>query len=238
MTLHNRWINGNVALWDTHQNRIIDAWGATVTKFLEEFVATDISVADAPAGWTTTLVELGAGESTVALTDGVGGLLLITADENENDGAQMQKIGESFKLAASKPCYLGIRAALSENTQTDFFFGLATTDTTIIAGEPDDYAGFRKHDGDANIDCVTCKNTTSTSTDSTVDVVNATYNTLEMYFDGNGSVYFYIDGVLKVTNTTNIPDDEDMKPSIAFLSGAAGAGKTCTVDWIRVIQFN
>jgi len=59
---------------------------------------------------------------------------------------------------------------------------------------------------------------------------------LELYFDGTASaVYFYIDGTLVNTHTANIPDDENLTLSLAFLTGEATAN-TCNVKWLRAIQ--
>jgi len=48
-------------------------------------------------------------------------------------------------------------------------------------------------------------------------------------------VYFYIDGTLVNTHTANIPDDENLTLSLAFLTGEATAN-TCNVKWLRAIQ--
>ena len=50
--MHSRWINGNLAYWDTHQCRIIDAWGANVYKYLNHFVGLPVDDTTAnPTEW-------------------------------------------------------------------------------------------------------------------------------------------------------------------------------------------
>ncbi len=226
--LHSRYINGNLAFWDTHQNRIVDAIGAGVNKFIEEFQRFNSG--------DYTITEVGDGSGTQALTDGVGGHLLITNSAADNDETEMQKKGESFKLVAGKPCYFGCCFKVNDATQSDLYIGLGITDATSITAASDGVT-FRKDDGDANIDTCTEKNSTETKADSGVDLANDTFITMEFFFDGNGTVYFYIDGVLKATVTTNIPDDEELTPTFAIMNGEAVA-KTTTIDWIRAIQFN
>jgi hypothetical protein len=233
--MHSKWVNGNLIFHDGQ--RWFDAIGPTVCKFLEDFVGTPFASADTPAAWTVTLVEGGAGESTVALADGAGGLLLITTDAAENDGVNMQVTKEAFKLASGKPCYFGIRLKVSEATQSDFLVGLCITDTDLLGGVTDGVY-FDKVDGSTDINFTLEKNGTETTSASAVGTcVDDTYVILEFFFDGT-NVDAYVDGALQTRlAVTNLPDDEELTPSIHFLTGAAAA-ETMTVDWIRAIQIN
>lgn len=213
-------------------HRLVDAYGPDVVKHIEDF--TSIAAAsDALTGWTTTLVEAGAGESTVTIADGSGGHLLLTTDANENDGINLQKTGEAFKCASGNQLYFGARVKASEATQSDFAVGLCITDTDLLGGMTDGIY-FECLDGGTGISCVTEKNSTETQTDSAGTFAADTWFTLEFYFDGT-SVFFYIDGTLVATHTTNIVDDEEITPSVQFLAGSAGA-KTMTIDFFRTIQ--
>lgn len=233
MTIHSRRIAGNFAFWETHRNRILDAWGVNVVKFFEDFESVPIA-SDAIDGWTTTLVEMGCGESTVARTDIPGGAILITTDDAENDGVNLQVAGESFSMANANQLYFGCRFKASEATESDIFIGLSVTDTDALGGV-DTACYFEKLDGAATINTVTEKDTTETTTSAVATFVADTWTIWEFFFDGT-SVYFYIDGTLEATHTANIPDDEEMTPTIHFLAGSMGA-KTMTVDWVRCIEF-
>jgi hypothetical protein len=234
MGMNSKWVNGNLVYVDSaNKQRWLDAIGPNVCKFLEDFVATPFASADTPAAWTVTLVEAGGGESTVALTDGAGGLLLITTDANENDGVNMQVTKEAFKLASDKPCYFGVRFKISGATESDFIVGLCITDTTLLGGMTDGVY-FRKVDGSTAVNFVLEKNSTET-TGQVHTAVADTFVTLEFYFDGT-NIDAYVDGVVQTRLAmTNLPDDEELTPSIHFLTGAAAA-ITMTVDWIKVIQ--
>lgn len=234
--LHSRRILGNLAYWDTHRNRIIDAVGPGVCKFVEEFVKSEIPSADAPSAYTVTLVEGGAGETTIALVAGAaGGELLITTDAAENDGANIQGKGEAFKLTSGKPCYFGCELKISDATQSDVLVGLCITDTDLLGGMTDGIY-FRKVDGSAALSFVLEKDSTET-TGAVLTMVADTFYTLEWYFDGT-NVDSYVDGVLQTRLAmTNLVDDEEITPSIHFLTGEAVA-KTANIRWIRAIQFN
>jgi hypothetical protein len=233
--MHARWINGNLAYWDTHLRRIVNAWGPTVCKFLDDFVNAELAGADAPLGWTVTLVEAGIGESTITAVDAVGGQILLTTDALENDGINMQLAGENFRLATGKPCYFGIKVKVSEATQSDILVGLCITNTDLLAGMSDG-AYFRKADGSTAMSFVLEKNTGETA-GAVLTVAANTFYILEFFFDGV-NVDSFVDGVLQTRMVmTNLPDDEELTPSVQYLSGAAGV-KTATIDWIRAIQFN
>lgn len=237
MGMHSKWVQGNLVFYDSrYEHRWLDAIGPTVTKALEEFVFTPFSAADSPSGYTTTLVELGAGETTVALLAATvpEGNLLITADANENDGANIQRLGEAFLLAANKPCYFGARFKVNEATQSDFILGLCITGATLLGGMTEGVY-FRKVDGVTTCNFVLENGSTETET-AVLTVAANTYYTVEFVWNG-AAIDSWVDGVLQTRPVlTNLPQAQTLTPSIAFLSGAAGAGKTMTIDWVRAIQ--
>lgn len=233
--LHAKYVSGNLVYWDTHRHRLIDAQGADVIKYIDDFERSTLAAADAPTGWTVTLVEAGAGESTITKPDGSGGTLLLTTDANEDDGINMQLAGENFSLTASQPAtYFGIRFQASEATQDDILVGLCITDTTLLGGMTDGVY-FSKVDGSTAISFNVDKNSTVTQATALGTFAAATWTIWEFYWDGT-ALTAYIDGVLVSTPAiTNLPDDELLTPSIQFLAGSANV-RTMTIDWIRAIQ--
>jgi hypothetical protein len=236
-SIHSRYIkNRNLAFWTGHRKRIVDAIGPDVVKVIKDF--TDGPGIDTAFDneWTVTRVEAGAGESTVTRTDAVGGALLITTDAAENDGVNMQLIGESFELTSDQELYFGLLGLkISDATQSDFFAGLAITDTDILGGVTD-RIGFEKLDGATAIKAMLEKDSTETLTASLHTAVADTAVDLEWYWDGTG-VEFFVDGASAATPAvTNLPNDEFLRPSIHFLAGEAVA-KTFTLDKLVIIQF-
>jgi hypothetical protein len=231
-------ISGNLVFVDpSYPHRWLDAVGPNVVKVVEDFQYTPFDGADAPAAWTTTLVEGGGGETTLALVGGAnGGELLITSDAGENDGANMQAKGECFSFASAYRAYFGIRYKMSEATQSDFLAGLCITDTDLLGGLSDGIY-FRKVDAATAISFVLEKDSTETEVAS-VDVQAAnTYAWLEFTYDGT-YVNVYVDGAKVaqiVASNANFPNDEFLTPSVHYLTGEAVV-HTCTIDKIVAIQ--
>lgn len=235
MPLHSRNIGQNLVFWQGHQKRIIDAYGPDVVKWSSDFVNKQLVAADAPLGWTVTLVEAGAGESTITSGNVTGGVLLLTTDANDNDGINMQLTGEAFKMTTSQAmAYYGIRLQANEVVQSDLLVGLCITDTDLLGGLTDG-AYFRKVDGSAVIETITEKNSGETATAAVKTLIVDTWTTLELVYDYAMSVphvYFFVDGVQVAEHLLTIPDDEELTPSIHFLSGSVGA-KILSVDWLN-----
>ncbi len=231
-------VRGNFVWKDksAHLQRYIDALGPDVIKYVDDCVThpVDVTSTEYDLTWTITRVEAGGGESTFAPIDGVGGLCRVTTDAFENDGINAQLRGEAFKLTTTTAgVYFGIRMKASEATQSDFFAGLAITDTDILGGVTD-RIGFEKLDGSTDVKVMLEKNTTETLS-SSVLTLDASYHIYEFFFSGT-KVEFFVDGVSKATPAvTNLPDDEDLRPTIQFLAGDANA-RTLDIDWIRVVQ--
>lgn len=230
----------NIGTFDTagHLKRLIAARGPDVFTFEDDFVQSRLTGSDALLGATVTLVEAGAGETTVALADVAGGALRISADANENDGANIQWSPEAFKFSGLSYLYFGCRLKVSEATQSDFFVGLAVTDTDLLGGVTDSI-GFRKVDGETAVNMLVEKNSTETTLE-TVPSVGTGYRYYEFIYDATGaspSIEVFVDGVSYGTIAlTNLPDDEELRPSVHVLAGAAAASLVCDIDFLRIIQ--
>jgi len=184
----------------------------------------------AAGDWTVTETNASATE---ALTDGQGGLLLITNTATDDDRVTMQKVGESFKFVANKKTFFEVRFQTSDATQSDLLFGLAITDTTPL--DATDGVFFKKDDGDANIDFASLKNSAGSTVTAATTIANATFVKLGFYFDGV-NFYLYKDGVqVGFVSAATIPDDEEVTPTIHLQNGEAVA-KTLTVDYIKAYQ--
>jgi hypothetical protein len=192
--------------------------------------------------WTSTLVEGGAGESTITLADLAHGNLLLTCDANENDGINLQlggtaegeTTGESFAAVASKNLYFETRLKLNDVTQTDFFVGLHVEDTAIIASKGSDYIGFRSDDGDALLDAETSASSSASDTASLATLVDDTFVKLGFRITGTSKIEYWVDDTLTATITSDIPTAL-MKLSIAVLTGEAVAN-TMHVDYVFIAQ--
>jgi len=234
--LHSKRVFGNLVWYDTNEQRWIDAIGPGVTKVIlnPAYMPADDTTGDL-SGWTHTAVEAGAGSSTAVLSDNT---LLITTAGNEDDGVSLQVKGEAFKMdATTKNVYFGISFQVSEATQSDFLVGLCVTDTALLGGMTDGVY-FESVDASTDINFVLEKDSTETTSASAVGTLaDSTDVTLEFIFDGT-YVDAWVNGTLQTRlAVTNLPDNENLTPSIEFLTGAASA-ETMTVNWMRAIQID
>ena len=184
----------------------------------------------AAADWTVTETQAGA---TQALTDGDGGLLLLTNTAADNDLVALQKVGESYRFASGKKLFFEARFKVSNATQSDVVMGLQITDATPL--DVTDGVFFLKSDDSTTISLLVEKNSTATTT-SVGTLADDTYIRLGFYYDGNSSIQAFVNGTYVATSaTTNLVDDEDLTISFAIQNGNAVA-RTMTVDYIYVAK--
>jgi hypothetical protein len=227
-------IAGNLVYLDkgAHLKRMVDAIGPDVFKFQHDFMrgqGLSATILGDEATVTAT------GTSPAVYTDAAGGVLLLTTGGTENDGLNIQWLGENFHLGATgiRALYFGCRFKISDATQSDFFIGLCDTDTDIL-GAADDSIGFRKADGSTAVSFVTEKGTTETT--ATAFTADTAWHIVEFYYDADAATLEpFVDGVsLGNVAVTNLPDEEQ-RVSVAFLTGEAVA-KTMSIDYINVFQ--
>jgi len=183
--------------------------------------------------WTITTTELGAGSATEALTDINGGALLVTNDNANADNDFFNKVGESFLLASGKRAFFKTRLKLGDATATDLVVGLQITDTTPL--DVTDGIYFLKPTAAATVDFYCRKDATtgSNSTTGIATMANDTFIELAWFYDGESTVYYAVDGVVKGSldaSATYLPDTE-LTVSFGIQNGAAAA-KTLTLDYL------
>lgn len=230
--LHSRYYGGNLVFYDAHRKRIVEAIGADVFKFQHDFMRGQGLSATALGDEATVTAT---GTSPAVYTDAAGGVLLLTTGGTENDGLNIQWLGENFHLGATgiRMLYFGCRFKISDATQSDFFIGLCDTDTDILASA-DDSIGFRKADGSTAVSFVTEKGGTETTV--AAFTADTAWHIVEFFYDADaGTLEPFVDGAsLGNIATTNLPDEEQ-RVSMQFLTGEGGA-KTMSIDWINVFQ--
>jgi hypothetical protein len=224
---------------DQLTHRWYDAFGPNVAKYVTSFTSlpADDATTD-PTEWAVTVVEVG-GSSTAVMGDVAGGALTVTCAGNEDDGWSMQlgnpNSGEWCSFAAEYPTYFGICLQINDVLQTDFFAGVAVTDTAILGGVTDSL-GFRSVDASAVVNFLLEKDSIESTTAANT-MTDATDVTLEFLYWGS-NITAYVDGVAVATvadSDASFPNDELMRLSFEFLSGEAVAN-TAQVRWLRLIQ--
>ena len=186
--------------------------------------------------WLVTLVDGGGdnGEVIVVADDGVGGLLTLTTNDADNDSIEMQMNGEAWQLASGKDVVFEVRMKGTDVSEFDWFVGLAITDTTTMTASSD-RIGFECPDSTGDIDAISEKDSTQTTTDSGKDLTDNTFVVLRFETSGTGTVRYYVNGALVAKHTTNIPEDEALTPTICIRNDGAAAN-TMTLDYILVAR--
>ena len=172
------------------------------------------------------------GSGSTALIDGAGGRLLVTTGATDNDDRGHQLVGESFAMAQDKPLWFEMSATTGDATECDLLLGIAKLDTTLWTAYVVGLL-FGKDDGDRIVD-YHCINTTDVTASTGVQITADTFNRYGIYWDGNGTVEFWVDGLLVGASTTFIAS-EAQAITFAIRSGATGA-KTLTLDYIHAVQ--
>jgi hypothetical protein len=212
----------------SESNSLADLGMPSPTKFHSYMEDFDYYTA---GDWTVTETDAGA---TQALTDGDGGLLLITNTAADNDLVALQKKGESFRFASGKELFFEARFKVSDATQSDLAIGLQITDTSPL--DITDGVFFLKADGSTSVSFLVEKNNTATTTAAVATMADDTFITLGFNYDGGSVMQYCVNGVVVGTSAvTNLPDDEDLTVSFAIQNGEAVA-KTMTVDYIFVAK--
>jgi hypothetical protein len=213
--------------------RWFDAFGPNVVKWELDMVTLAQDASANPAGYTTTE----AGTNTIVLQQSTDrGELLLTCGGTENNGIQIQPLGEAFYFANRYPAYFGCRFEANDVDQVDVLVGLVITDTSAIAACSDGIY-FRSVDEAATIQFILEKDSAETS-NSAGTLEDGTKMTVEFYYDGADYIYAYVDGTLQATvarTDTSFPNDEHLTPTIAILTGENTAN-TMTISWCRAIQ--
>lgn len=186
--------------------------------------------------WTVTKTQVGA---TQAITNGDGGILLLTNTAANNDLVALQKVGESFIFESNKELFFKCRFKVSDATKSALVFGLQVTDTSPLAVSDGIY--FSKAAASTSISFNAYKASTGTTASNVTTLADNTYITLSFYYDGNGYInYFAGTDSLNPTYigriaSTNMPNTQTTTLSFALSNGEAVA-KTMSIDYIFVAK--
>ena len=234
-------IGGNLVYVDraAHDMRVVGVRTDDIVKF--EFNPWTMGVqAEGGTGtdshaFTTTVVEAGSGTSELAASNTPGIKARLTTAANENDGISLQAIGENFELTSEQSMvYYCVSFAINDVDQTDILGGLCITDTALLGGMTDGIY-FESVDGSATVSTVTEKDSTETQNDSVGTLVDATFHTIEMFYNGTNARFFFDGSQTSEIHSTNLPDDEPLRVSLEFLPGE-GTANTCDIRHWRAYQ--
>ena len=218
-----RLVNG---VTNVSENNILADFGMLdPTKWIVHF---DDFVNYNSADWTTTAV----GTGTTAQGDGLGGFLVSTTSGASGDSRFTQKIGRPFVLSSSKKAFFKVRLKIDNVLTCSMVAGLQLNDTT--PEDATDGIYFIKQSSNS-IDIVCRKDATtgSNSASGIATMVNDTFIELAWYYDGEGVLYYAVDGVVRgsIAATSAFLPDTNLSVSFGFETNAA-ATRAGTVDYV------
>ena len=190
--------------------------------------------------WLVTVTDGGGdNNNSIAIGDDLAnGYVVITNTDADNDLTSCQLNGEAFKLADSKPLAFQAKFRVSDVDAADFFIGLAIADTSILgttlANGCTDLIGFGCPDATGDLDFIASINSGGTSTDTAVNLADATDVVVRFEWDGVDTVTWFVNGTEIDSTTTSVPTDEALTPTVEIRNAAAA--KAISIDYILVEQ--
>jgi hypothetical protein len=203
--------------------------------FHEDFIGYDAT--NSPDWGVDETSASGSEAGTVAAIDGIGGQVTVTAGSADNDGCTLYLKTEFAKCEADREGWFLFRAKVSHATEIDLFIGMIAYEADlqdVSDNMPADGFGFRKEDGDTNLDICSSKDGTNTAS-TAVGTLTTDFHEYLIHWDGVDTLTFYLDGTEVGTVATNVCDDELLTPVFMFRNGNAVA-RVLTADLCDVIQ--
>ena len=164
------------------------------------------------------------------------GRLLMQSQATTDDSGTSIQGNEIYLPTLSKRIWFETKLQSSNADQQELFIGFSVNFTSnpealLTAANR---IGFQVDDGNASILCKTEASGVETSSDSEIDLVDATDIILGMQIIGLSTVEFYVNRLLVQTLITNVPSTE-MALAAYQLSGDANGTKSVSIDYIMTI---
>lgn len=195
-------------------------------------------------GWELTEIASG-GTNRVDVDDSVNGILRIATGSSDNDLENLQLQGESFKYILGKRLWCAARLAVTDADDGEAWFGLATADTSLIAGVVDGIY-FSKTETGTDFTFNLTQDSVTTSAACGLTLTDSGFVVLGFAVDTGGVITMFAEddataGSATLTGGTvmdlsdDVPTDEELTLGFAIQTGAASS-KSLLVDWVVVAQ--
>lgn len=185
------------------------------------------------ADWTITNANGG----TLALADEAGGVLRITNGATNGWSVSMQKVGEAFLPEVGKRFAARIRVRTPDAVNGVVQVGLAVTDTT--PNDATDGIYIYKADAASPVSLIVRKDATTGSESAMLgSIVNDTWFTVDLFYDGGDRLYYAVNGAVLgyLPYTAAFIPDTEITPTIFRGNGAAGVSEVLDVDTLWFAQ--
>jgi len=203
--------------------------------FFDDF----LTYTTAHEGWAATVEDTGSIQS----VDGVGGLITLTPDADEDDEAYLTRENQTFMLSAGKVIYFEAMITVTEVATNVANIILQLSDAAAAnslvdtgAGPPADYDGISifKVDGGVVWQAEVSNGASQTTDTDIYDVTTGT--AIRLGFVATPTqVDFYANNQKVASLTSNIPAASEMKVRLGVKCGGDGID-VLGVDWVKCIQ--
>lgn len=207
--------------------------------------ATDYTATD----WVVTTVEAGSGDATEVVSDtDIGGNLVITTDNADNDRTNLQAAGggsgavsESWELVVGKKLSFATKFTVDTVANTELFIGLNADDTDVV-NNVNDGVGFNIPSNIANLLFLTKESPSGLGNPIITGIVDDQVFEVGFHWDGANKIEVFKrstqipdewDHIL--TRTLLIPVGTNLAISFAMQNGTA-ALRVLKIDYITVMQ--
>lgn len=211
-------------------------FGLSSWFFVDDFIASSISAAGTDAVWDDVSTS---GTNVIATSEPFGAIELWSGDGavgGEDAGIELE--GAPISFNTSLDMLFGIRFKVDALTGSQLFFGLHTVGFDVGSGAAitGNHIGFIARDA-ASIEFSSADGTSQTISDTTDDLVAATYVTCAFKYSAvDGKLRYYVNGVLRGDHSIaddNVPADST-EMTLGLHNEFDGAGITATVDYIYI----
>ena len=226
---------------------------SVIWTYMEDFIDFPLDANNEPTiGWTWS--EDATADVTL-VTGTTGGIISMTTDAADANHACGMQIGTGtagtvieYVKDSGKESWVEFRIAASQHTNTfNMFVGLASENANadnFINDAGDDFAdidvlGFVIWEADgADVDIVHQLGGTEFATIADAAENASDFHRYGMYFDGEETITFYVDGTANATtldlDATSFPIDEELSP-IIYLKNQTTSAIACQIDYIKMV---
>lgn len=178
--------------------------------------------------WTITAVGLG----TTAQADVDGGAVLVTTSAASGDSRYHQKNGRSFLMKPGKRAFFKARVALDNVLTSSMLVGLQLNDTTPKDATDGIYF-FKNSTNAIDILCRRDASSGSNSVSNIAQMVNNQFIELSWYYNGEGLLFYAVDGVVRGSMSASAAFLPDALLSVSFgFETNTVAARNGTVDYL------
>ena len=187
----------------------------------------DFTTSPLAGQYTTTVV----GTGTAAGITGVGGLYQLATSAGATDSVSVQDATPNFAFAGTTQGWFHTLITPSDATSSELLVGMLNSTTTPLTATDGFY--FHKSSGGTAVDLVIKNAGVATTTAHIADMANATAIKLSLYYDGRGTLNYYVNNVKVgiITDTTTFPLATVVLGTTFFILNAAAAIKTLVLDY-------